>query len=246
MFEAKLSEARIFKQSIEAISQLISECTVNLKKDGIELKAMDSANVSMVDFQLLSSAFDKYDLDKDQSIGVNMEDLTQVLKRSRPNDSLVLKLEDNRLQLLLAGTRRFVIPLLDIGEGVTKTPNLEFPTEVEIKTDVMEECISDAEVVSDAVVFEADKDKFTIIATGDGRKVEAVFDKDSADVIGLQSKGSSRSMFPLDYLKKIIKGAKISETTKIELGTDYPLRVTSGIKDKVRLRCVLAPRIESE
>lgn len=246
MFEAKLAESRLLKQSIDAISQLISECSVNLSKEGLDLKAMDSANVSMVDFKLLATAFESYELKDRQTIGVNMEDLTQVLKRAKPNESLTLGMkEKNRLEILIGGKRQFVIPLLDLGEGVKKTPQLTFPATVELKTDALEEAITDAEIVSDAIVFEADNEKFVVRAEGDGRKAEVQMKKGSDDVIGLDVGEKVHSMFPLEYLKKIVKGARISDTAKIFLGNDYPLRVTAEVKDQLSIAFILAPRIET-
>ncbi len=246
MFEAKLAESRLLKQSIDAISQLISECSVNLSKEGFDLKAMDSANVSMVDFKLLSSAFEKFELKDKHTIGVSMEDLTQVLKRAKPNESLELMMkEKNRLELVIAGKRQFVIPLLDLGEGVKKTPQLTFPATIEVKAESLEEAITDAEIVSDAIVFEADRDKFVVRAEGDGRKAEVQMKKGSDDVIGLDVGEKVHSMFPLEYLKKIVKGARISDTAKIFLGNDYPLRVTAEVKDQLSIAFILAPRIET-
>jgi len=245
-FEARLSEAKLLKQSMEAIAQLINECSINLTKEGLELKAMDSANVSMVDYKLLCTAFESYKVAEPQTIGLSMNDFTQILKRAKPNESMDLSLEDNRLELSIGGKRRFVIPLLDIASSAAKTPNLSFKTVVEIKTDAFEEALADAEIVSDALVFEAEKDKFTMLATGDGRKVEIKLDKNSPEIVGLECSEKSRAMFPLEYLKKIIKGAKITDSTKIELGNDYPLRITSEIKDQTRISFVLAPRIEND
>ena len=52
-----LSEPSTFKDSIAVISELVNEARFKVTKDGIELVAMDPANVAMVIFKLLSSAF---------------------------------------------------------------------------------------------------------------------------------------------------------------------------------------------
>jgi len=246
MFEAKLTESRLLKQSIDAISQLISECSVNLSKEGLDLKAMDSANVSMVDFKLLATAFESYELKDNQKIGVSMEDLTQVLKRAKPNESLSLGMkEKNRLEIVIGGKRQFVIPLLDLGDSVKKTPQLAFPATVELRTDALEEAITDAEIVSDAIVFEADKEKFVVRAEGDGRKAEVHLKAGTDEVISIDTGERVHSMFPLEYLKKIVRGARISETAKVFLGNDYPLRVTAEVKGQLNISFILAPRIET-
>lgn len=245
MFKAKLKEAKLLKHSIEAISQLITETTLDLKKDGIELVAMDSANVSLVDFKVGTQAFETYKIDKGTTVGVSMEDLTQILKRVKPTESLELSLNDteNRLELVLAGKRRFNIPLLDLGENSTRRPSLQFSTEIELKTSTLEEGLADAEIVSDAIILEANKDKLLMRAQGDGRKVESEAGKD--ELVSIRSKEYVKSMFPLDYMKKMMKGGKLSETAKLSIGNDYPLLLEFN-GDAVRLSFILAPRIEND
>ncbi len=245
MFKAKIKEAKLLKHSIEAVSQLITETTLDLKKDGLELIAMDSANVSLVEFKLGTQAFESYKVDKSTSVGVSMEDLTQILKRVKPTESVEISLNDNqnRLELVLAGKRKFDIPLLDLGESSTRRPSLQFPTEVEMKTELLEEGLSDAEIVSDAIILEANKDKFLMRAVGDGRKVESELGKD--ELVGIKSKEYVKSMFPLDYLKKMMKGAKLSETAKLSIGNDYPLHLEFN-GTGAKLSFILAPRIEND
>jgi len=57
-----LSDPTILKDSISIISDLVNEGTFNIDKTGMELVAMDPANVAMVIFKLFSSAFVEYDV----------------------------------------------------------------------------------------------------------------------------------------------------------------------------------------
>ncbi|MBI2112348.1 hypothetical protein HYT52_02325 [Candidatus Woesearchaeota archaeon] len=59
-----LAEPKYFKESISIISELVSEAKFKVNSDGLELIAMDPANVAMVVFRLLSSSFTQYDVKK--------------------------------------------------------------------------------------------------------------------------------------------------------------------------------------
>src|SRR3989344_4714166 len=115
-----LSEPRYLKDSILIISELVNEANIKLLPDRIELIAMDPASVAMVIFRLLSSAFVEYNIKEEKTIGVNLGNLTQILKRVKPTDSLTLELDDsrNRLRIALKGnsTKQFELALLDIDE----------------------------------------------------------------------------------------------------------------------------------
>ena len=62
-----LAEPKYLKESISVISELVNEARFKIGPDGIELVAMDPANVAMVIFKLLSSCFVEYDINKAQS-----------------------------------------------------------------------------------------------------------------------------------------------------------------------------------
>lgn len=246
-FKAVLAKPDVLKDSINAISALINEGVFNLGKDGISMKSMDSANVAMVDLLLLSSAFKSYELGEETEIGINIADLTNVLKRAKADDEVTLELDEGRLTISLSGkvNRSFDIPLLDI-RGESKTPSLEFPVSIELRTGIIEDGIADAEVVSDAVILEADPDNFIMRAEGDSRKTELKVDKENDSIVNLAATDHVKSIFPLDYLKKMFKASKLVDTATIQLGQDYPMKLDFRIKDQMQLEFILAPRIEND
>jgi len=128
----------------------------------------------------------------------------------------------------------------------TKTPKLEFPANLQIRSMILEDGISDAELISDAVTFEADPDKFTMRTEGDSRRTELNLEKGNDSLVKLDTKDHVKSTFPLDYLRKMSKAAKLSDNVSIQIGNDYPMRMDFTVVDKVQLGFVLAPRIENE
>ena len=81
-----LAEPSYLKESVSIISELVNEARFKVTPEGIELVAMDPANVAMVIFKLLSSAFTEYTVDKELEIAINMNNFKQILRRAKPND----------------------------------------------------------------------------------------------------------------------------------------------------------------
>ena len=79
---------------------------------------MDPANVAMVVFRLLSSAFVEYQVKEESTIAINLNNFKQVLRRIKANDNLTLEVMENKLKITLAGdnVRTFFLPLLDLEE----------------------------------------------------------------------------------------------------------------------------------
>ena len=53
-------DADIFKESIEAVSALVTESRLHVDENGMSTRAVDTANVAMVSMQLKKEAFDSF------------------------------------------------------------------------------------------------------------------------------------------------------------------------------------------
>ena len=249
MFEAKISDPKILKNGIAAVYELVKEETsVQLSNDGIMITAMDPAQVSMVIFRLLTPAFETYKLDKEGVIGIDMERLNQVLKQVNPEDSMAITVENNLMKIKCKSrsTRTFSIPLMDLNEELKKPPTLEFTTKAVVSSDVFNQAIEDSSVVSDSLIIDVEDKVIQLLASGDLGKVETRLQAGDEAVKELTVKEKSRARYAVDYLKKIMKGSKLSDDLQLNLRTDYPLQVDFAVQDLVKLSFVLAPRVETE
>ena len=70
------------------------EGVFKITPDNIELIAMDPANVAMVVFKLMGSTFAEYDVKKPEFLGINLNNLKQVLRRAKTNDTLTIEVEE--------------------------------------------------------------------------------------------------------------------------------------------------------
>jgi proliferating cell nuclear antigen len=249
MFRATLGDVGLLRDSLSSIAEIIDEGIFKISKGGMNLTAPDRAMVVVVNFDLSSKAFEKYELDKEQEIGLNISNLFSVLKRAGAKDEITLNLQDSKLEFVIKNSskRRFVIPLIEISkEEVPPIEQLEFKAKTKIKPDVLQSGIEDAELVADSVLFEALPSKFSMIAEGDVSRTELELEKENEALIDLKTDGEVRSRYPLDYLKKMIKAAKIADSVSIEFGKDYPMKLGLKAGDKCSLSFILAPRVQEE
>ena len=249
MFKATLKDIGLLTDSISTIAELIDEGIFKITKDGISLIASDRAMVAVVDFKILSSAFEKFEVDKEQSIGLDIPNFLSVLKRAGGQDKATFNLQESKLEVILenASKRRFVLPLLDLSqEEVPAIDQLEFSTKAELKSDILQSGIADAEVVADSVLFEAAPSRFGMRADGDINSTQLELEKENKSLVQLKAGGETKARYPLDYLKKMVKAAKIAESVLLEWGQDYPIKISFKSGDKVSLQFILAPRVSEE
>lgn len=248
MFEITTSDVDMVKNSVGIAAEIIDEGIFRISKNGLRFVASDRAMVAVVDLSISAAAFEKLDLTEDTSVGVNMNNFVSVLRRASSGDKITLKKEDNRNRLKIviegASRRRFEVPILEMGESeLPQTDKLEFASLVELKSDVLAEGIADAEIVSDIVIFEASADGFRIKSEGDTSITELELEKGNPSLIRLEPATNTKSGYPLDYLKKMVKAAKLADTANIRFSSDFPMKMEFNGGDKFKMSFVLAPHM---
>jgi len=243
-----LAEPRLLKESINIISDLVNEVTLNVTQDCIELIAIDPANVAMIDFKLLSSAFVEYTVEKPEELAINLDHLKSVLKRAKPTDTVTINLDEdkNRLKIALKGSnsRTFNIPLINIEEAEQKLPTLSFTSKISMSSARFDEAVEDMDVVAESVGFVSSNNSFIIKSESNLKDAQVNIGASEETTIIAEEENSSK--YSIEYLKKVSKASKLSDTVSLEFGNDYPLRAEYKLLDKLRLAFILAPRVSND
>jgi proliferating cell nuclear antigen len=249
-FKATLSESNLLIDSLSSISEIIDEAVFKITPAGISLVAADRAMVAVADFHLAKSAFEKFEVDSDQAIGLNMSNLLTVLKRSSGKDKLNFNLANNKLQIEITngGSRKFVVPIIDVTqEEIPQIEQLQFSVKAELNPEILQSGVDDAEIVSDSVTFQATSNKFIMKSEGDLSSAELEIQSGNPNLLSLESGADTKAKYPIDYLKKMIKAARIADSVTVQFGQDYPMKMSFKSGDKASLQFILAPRMtESE
>lgn len=244
-----LAELKYFKESISIISELVSEAKFKANKDGLELVAMDPANVAMVIFRLLSSSFTEYNVTSQEEIAINLNSLKQILRRAKADDVLKLETTDeNKLTIEMKSNtiRSFSIPTLEIDDKEQKVPDLNFPIVIQTDSSIITESIEDVSVVAESVTFLGEKNKLYVKAEGDLSKAFIEIKADDVTTITTDSSDKFKGKYSLEYLKKMIAGGKLSESVRLFFNTDYPLKLEYKVTDRFLLSFILAPRVDND
>lgn len=242
-----LAEPKFLKDGISIISDLVNEATIKLTAQGLELIAMDPANVAMVIYNLLASGFSEYQLEKDEEFAINLANLKQILRRSKPADQVTLELAEGKLKIQLKGKtiRTFSIPIIDLDDKEQKVPELSFGATITMAASTLNDAIEDADIVAESVSFLANKEGMTVIAEGDLSHAKIEIKSDDTTQINVHGDGELRAKYSIEYLKKMMQGAKIADNVAIHFNNDYPLRLDYKTVDRVSLSFILAPRVEN-
>lgn len=243
-----LAEPKFLKDSINIVSELVTEARFTVKKDGLELTAMDPANVALVNYKLLASCFSEYEPGDTTNIGINLTNFKQILRRVGPGDTLVLETLENKLKVQIRGTstRTFSLPLIELDDRQQRVPDLKFNATITTDALQLESAIDDADIVAESLAFVAEEKGLMINAEGDLNKALIEIVADGTTKIVIKEGTKIRARYSIEYLKKMLLASRFAEKVTIEFSKDYPLKLSFRVIDKLSLEFILAPRVEND
>ena len=247
MFNAIVS-ADTLGAALDSVSVLVDECKVRLEADGLTIRAVDPANVGMVDLELSAAAFESYETDGGV-IGVNLDRLADIVGMGDADQLVHLELDEEtrKLHISLDGLE-YTLALID-PDSIRQEPDLpelDLSAEVVIEGRDIDRAVTAADMVSDHIALGVDSDaeEFYVEAEGDTDDVHLELGRE--DLIAL-TPGEARSLFSLDYLDDMNKAISSDAEVTMELGEEFPVKMHFGYAEgDGHVTFMLAPRIQSD
>ncbi|ELZ31234.1 DNA polymerase sliding clamp [Halorubrum sp. Atlit-8R] len=247
MFKAIVG-ASTFQDALDSVSVLVDECKIRLNEEELSIRAVDPANVGMVDLTLEAAAFESYDADGGV-IGVNLARLEDIAGMANSGDLIHLELDEEtrKLHIEIDGLS-YTLALID-PDSIRQEPDipdLDLASEIVVEGAQLDRGIKAADMVSDHIRLRVDEtdEAFFIEAEGDTDDVNLKLDRE--DLIALTA-GPADSLFSLDYLKDMNKAIPSDAEVTVELGEEFPVKLHYGFAEGLgNVTFMLAPRIQSD
>ncbi len=247
MFKAIVS-ASTLQDALDSVSVLVDECKIRLNEEELSIRAVDPANVGMVDLTLEAAAFESYSADGGV-IGVNLARLEDIAGMAASGDLVHLELDEEtrKLHIEIDGLS-YTLALID-PDSIRQEPDipeLDLPAEVVVEGAQLNRGVKAADMVSDHIRLRVDENEesFYIEAEGDTDDVDLKLTRE--DLIAF-SPGPADSLFSLDYLKDMNKAIPADAEVTVELGEEFPVKLHYGFGEGLgQVTFMLAPRIQSD
>jgi len=237
-------DASILRECVEAVLAVVDEARLKIYEDAWRIRAVDPANVALVDLELRKEAFyeyEEYEKEEERVVGIPFEKLRDVLRFTAGDVSLSI----NEKMVLQSSAYAYTLTLLDPSSlrAEPKMPELNFSTKVVVDANDFKKVLKAAEKITGQVAIGVQNESFFVEAEGEMETMRYSLHKD--ELIHL-SGSDCRSLFSLEYLTAMAKGFA-SDTLTLHISTDHPLKIEFEVADgSGKVIYLLAPRIEAE
>ncbi|MFB6211101.1 MAG: DNA polymerase sliding clamp [Halobacteriales archaeon] len=247
MFKAIIS-AETLREALDSVSVLVDECKIHLEEDGLEIRAVDPANVGMVDLELSADAFESYEADGGL-IGVNLSRLDDIASMADSGQLVQLDLDEEtgKLHIQIDGLE-YTLALID-PDSIRQEPDLpdlDLPAKIVLEGRDIDRAVKAADMVSDHIALGVDEDDEIFYVDAEGDTDDVHFELNEEDLIDL-TVGAAHSLFSLDYLKDMNRAIPNDGEITVFLGEEFPVQILFNIAEgEGHVTFMLAPRIQSD
>lgn len=255
MFEAHLSKAVIFRKVIESMLNLVQEVNILADSKGISIDAMDSSHVSLVFLHLNEGGFESFRCDKSFNLGINLGDLSKILKMSGAEDSITLKASEelSYLTILLENKEQsreveFQLNLLNIETDSLSVPETNYGCVIDMSSLELQRIFKDLGSVSEVVNIDVKSNYATFLFTGKSGngKIKLGSNEAGEQSLYIKCEEEYNGSYGIQYLNNFLKASSLSNRVQVNLSKDYPLLIEFDIENMGSLKFYLAPKMDDE
>ncbi|KAJ9461216.1 Proliferating cell nuclear antigen [Diplonema papillatum] len=174
MFHAEIRPAKVFKQIVESLKEVVNECTFECSQQQMQVQAMDSSLISLVSLELTADQFHSYRCEKDLPLGVNVGSLSKVMKCANADDSVTLSAEADGdvLHIRLANPAEervmdFSMKLMEIDTASLGIPKQKYKAGVQLPSSDFAKICRDIGNFGDSVTIEVTSNSVAFSASSD-------------------------------------------------------------------------------
>jgi len=239
-------DAKTIREFSNLILTLVQEARVDFKPDGISSKVMDPARVAMISVEIKKDAFQEFNVDGEDSLGLDIEKMRNFLRLTGPNEIIDMKFDGKRISMKI-GNLSAGIPIIDPSTLTTpKIPTIEPQDKIVTDLSLLATGIKAAEGISEVVTFTMKSDEMRVYAKGETESETTEMTIPRSQAKEYIYTAEARSSFALEYLTKFLRALESTDEISIALGNDYPLRMEAPILNgKGKVTFLIAPRIEN-
>lgn len=237
------TNGRVIKPLLALPDALVDELRLRVSPDGLEIRAVDPANVGMIQLDVHPEAFDAYTTNAEETfiIGLPLDTFTTAVNDARhgktTKDDVSIRLDSSLSQVEIrreydgvdvAQTDEFLNIDSDSVREEPDLPDLEQTWRAEVSVDAFKDTVTHLDESHDYAVLEAQSSDLTMTGgVADDDSVEASRATFAGVAESLDDNEPSRALYSTNYLMDLAKALKRGKVDDVEMLWDeeFPIEL---------------------
>ena len=235
---------KIFKTIVNLIGETAGEVNFEMSPEGLSISCMDSSHVSYLICELPKDFFEEFQVEKNQTYGVNMISLMKIFSISRIDIGLTIKFLDDSIMFFIKSDhldKTYNIKQMDIDTEPLAIPDMDWEYNITINSRSLYDVLHEVGEVSDSCEM---KIKNSMIQFGAEGPIGSLKIKIEPEDIEVNSTDKYLKLaLSTKYLQNFVKARNICGNTSMSISKDAPIKMTYDIGDGGFIHSYIAPKI---
>jgi proliferating cell nuclear antigen len=236
---------------LDSVSVLVDEARLRVGPEKMKIRAVDAANVGMVDNEMEAEAFESYKA-APGVLGIPLEQFEEALSLAGASDlvHLELDLETRKLEIETNGME-YTMALIDPASirSEPDIPEMGLPDTFTVSGGDYSRALKAADMVSDHLAIKTHSEGRTskVVFEADGDTDDVELELGNEDLVQADLQDGDKSLFSLEYLQEINRPINKTDEVNVKMGDEYPLKVNvQKSEGTLDLNYMVAPRVSTD
>ena len=240
-----------FVQVFQNIRALCESVSLIVKVDRMYLQGMDSANVSIFELLLVDSWFDRYEVETEIVIGINMPIFAKILSVLKQSQNIKISMEnEDNLNIIFDGgenefDKEFKMPLMNLDQDLLKITDLDFDLEFEMESKKFKSTMDELVNFGDNVIISYKNEEIQLKMESESGLMMVHIGINDVYECTISEDEDIECGFNMKYLQYMSNSYKVSNKVSIKMSKTTPMKCKYCLDDEEKnyLCYYLAPRL---
>lgn len=251
------AKCEIFVTLFQRMTQFSEHVNMIFNEEGLYIQGMNHSHILIFELRLPNSWFDSYELEENNTIGINTNIFSKVLGVYQKTQNIEISTTDNDvLSVEYKGSdnksvfdKSLEVPLLDIEYDLMEIPEIDYQAEISLDSSTFSTVINQLKQFGETMTISCSEEEINLSSHSEDKgKMTTNIPIDDVNEFAIEEGETLEMCFALKYIYDVSTYQKIANTISIHISKDLPMKLyynlTSNEDENASLVFFMAPRID--
>jgi proliferating cell nuclear antigen len=251
---SKPAKAELFGSLFQHIKLFSEHVNISFTETGMYMQCMDHSHVSIMELNLPTNWFDRYECNVASTIGLSSVILFRILGAREKTQQIHLVYsgdDSDRLMIHLTSDNKnefdkhFEMPLIDVDQESMEIPEVDYQSEISLSSQQFASIINQLKMFGDNMEFQCSEEKIMLASTSqDQGKMFVEIEIDDISAFAIDEGKELNLSFSLTYLHNMCLYNKLAKEVELKFSENYPMKLVYNLDgEEGTMVFFLAPKI---
>ncbi len=223
-------KTQIFVELFQYLKLFTTTVSISILTNKFYIQGMDSSQVSIFEITLTKEWFDKYVVEKDTVVSMNINIFAKILHIYAVPQDIHLSVNEDEMEIKFQSEgkefdKEFVMPLIDYDSEYMVIPDKEYDLDIKIESKKLKTIVDELSIFGDTMTIKYDNENIVLTSKSETEgSMKTLMKIDDIDECVVNEELETECSFRIKYIQHMLQYHKISKYTELHFSNDTPMQ----------------------